>query len=88
MALSFDTPLLTKMTPEGVASMNAGNLLSVRLRHLIVETLRVCDPPAFARYKALRGCKATATLATRKCALAFALSHVAKIAVDYYWRAE
>lgn len=88
MALNFNTVLMTKLTNEGVASMNCGNLLSVRLRHLIVESLKVCDPAAYARYKALRGSKATATLATRKVALAFALSHVAHVAVDYYWHAE
>ena len=88
MALSYDTILHTKMTPGGVATLTAGNLLSVRLRHLIVETLRVCDPAAFARYKALRGSKATATLASRKVALAFALARASQIAVEYYWRAE
>lgn len=88
MSLKPDTVLFTKMTESGIQNLTAGNVLSIKLRHLAVDTLRVMDPESYARYRALRGPKQIATVGSRQAALAFALQRVSEIAVQHYARVE
>lgn len=86
--MSYETVIATKVDENGVTSLNVGNLVSLRLRQLLTETLKNADPEAYARYRAIRGPKQTATLESRRAALAFAISRVGEVAIQYFARFE
>lgn len=86
--MNYETVIATKVDESGVTTLTVGNLVSLRLRQLLTATLRNADPEAYARYKAIRGPKQTASLESRRAALAFAISRVGEVALQYFARFE
>lgn len=84
MSLNVNTVICTYKNQP----LTAANLLSIRVRHLLTDALQALDQPSFERYKEIRGSTATATLASRRTALAFALGRVGEIIIEHYARVE